>query len=226
MKKLILLAIVGLFVVACKPPQISTVVYLSDVLDVAANTSKIIVVPIVLELAIMDKDKCQKDVDKILPAVKKFHEFGDVVLKGCFDVSGEMHDIIRIALDAPLTLHKNLNATNAALGLGVIQIKNSIEAEVHLIGSSRRITEMMKMIDANYAYRTIKLDDIGILMEVNNDLRSTKTVVSQGTFMDGYPAADLADAKLKRRGTVTLIPSDVKQKAFLRDYSMWLFSTR
>jgi len=199
---------------ACKP-SINTEFYSSDIIEVA-ETGEAAFVPVKVGFPIMSASSCDEDRTKIMPAIERHGE--GVKFIGCEVLSGSAHDILNVEMNAEILRAGNVNDIVPKGLFGIVVIPTKERIDVHFVktpAAARAVAE----IDRNYAFQNVTLDEINISVRLNNDSREPVTFEVSSSFVNTAPIDEPQVFQLARRDALTVVPSDVRAKALLKNGS-------
>lgn len=194
-KKIALTCCIAAGLSACKQEVVGTL-YVRDLLEVL-ESKKDIPVDIsinVYEMGIAKKCNDPKS-DQIVKAVAA--QFQSATLAGCETIQGSMRDRMTIKATTVLTTQDDQQLRPAKYLLQFNAMKTSVpDTGKSLDGffviaqfDKAKYEQVQKAVRAVDMMAGIDLNDIGIKITINNDLRQNVIVApSIGSFVDGYPS--------------------------------------
>ena len=200
---------------ACNP-EISADIYAGDIIEVAEN-GKPLMFPVRLSMPIQNVKNCEKDKDKMLPALKKYGT--KTTFLSCTKLSGEMHDLMHVEMEAEV-IKGTVNGPDLPSGMFGLIIRHDVsgKADIHFI-KTPAADNAVKEIDANYPMQSVSLDGMSVKIRFNNDLRTNSTFMVSGSFVDGNPIDEETSFDLKRRDVIEVIPSNVRSRSLIKNGS-------
>lgn len=204
---------------ACKT-TINTDLYMQDICDVADHGNTVTISSMV-SIPIQSQKKCDEAKNKIIPIPQKYG--ADVKFRQCNDLKGQMND--EMIVDIPVDIVTSSESTFSWNGIYTVYVyKNPFGSEKLLrlyVVASDKLPLIEKEIDDQFRFQTIKIDDVEVVINLNNDTRADVEVYTGGPFVNGVPVRGHS-YKMKRINELIVIPSNVKTKLLMKDKFMSL----
>lgn len=188
----------------CKA-DLTTTVYLGDVLDLAAAPTKSVMVPAQLSVQMLSQKTCMEKGGEAVELLKPFFQ---KVGQGVCRQAG-FNGYLDVPIEMPVygaKIGDTMVPPNSTVGVAVASSTDGtvIYASVDPV----RLKAVRDAVQQKYMQK-IELTDISITVTLNNDSRSKVRVKSGSAWIAGKPEPWFTDFEIDRRGTLDIRLSDV-----------------